>query len=263
MTPAPAEPHPAALPETSVSSKTWWSRGRWLGWVVLVFAAHVALLFIFGTRKPVTPRAPADVPTFTLADRSSEWLALNDPTLFARPHPRDFSPAAGSQTLLTNQPSFRWPEEQCWLLAPTGELGMVFDQFMQTNRFTGYELRLKPPAAFDVPAIPVAPGFAPTSTLRVAGALAPRPLLNPVIPPSIPYADVLNPSIVQVVVDPAGNVVSTTLLPPGSGLDDADQRALELARALRFAPAAGLTLGRVIFNWHIVPPPATNAAPLP
>ena len=41
--------------------------------------------------------------------------------------------------------------------------------------------------------------------------------------------------------------------------DQADQRALELARAARFAPSSRLTIGRMIFNWHTVPPPDTNA----
>jgi hypothetical protein len=70
---------------------------------------------------------------------------------------------------------------------------------------------------------------------------------------------VIAPSKIQVLVDAAGNVVSTVLLPPDNGYAAADyyaaadQRALELARALRFAPSTNLTLGRVIFNWHIVP----------
>ncbi len=72
------------------------------------------------------------------------------------------------------------------------------------------------------------------------------------------------PSKVQVLVDTAGNVVSTVLLPPDSGFaaadqyDQADQRALELARALRFTPSPRLTVGRLIFNWHTVPVTTTN-----
>ena len=58
-------------------------------------------------------------------------------------------------------------------------------------------------------------------------------------------------------------VVSVVLLPPGSGWDDADQRALELARAARFAPAPRLTIGRLVFHWHTVPLPGTNAPASP
>ncbi|HEY4952387.1 MAG TPA: hypothetical protein VII71_03270, partial [Verrucomicrobiae bacterium] len=41
--------------------------------------------------------------------------------------------------------------------------------------------------------------------------------------------------------------------------DAADQRALVLARTVRFAPSTHLTFGRLIFNWHTVPVSATNA----
>lgn len=84
------------------------------------------------------------------------------------------------------------------------------------------------------------------------------------------------PSVVQVLVDAAGNVVSTVLLPsenfiePSTPVDidagkRADARALELARAVRFAPlapgagglagnpATHLTIGRLIFYWQTEP----------
>ncbi len=67
----------------------------------------------------------------------------------------------------------------------------------------------------------------------------------------------------QVLVNAAGEVVSVVLLPSNNSGEvrdaDADQRALELARAARFAPGSGLTLGQLIFNWCTVLPPATNA----
>ena len=78
-------------------------------------------------------------------------------------------------------------------------------------------------------------------------------------------ADVIAPSRVQVLVDAIGDVVSAVLLPPddseaaASHYDAADQRALELARAMRFAPSSCLTVGRMFFYWHTVPPPATNS----
>jgi len=94
--------------------------------------------------------------------------------------------------------------------------------------------------------------------------LAPRLARNPVPVPSLPYNDVIAPSRVQVLVDAAGNVGSAVLLPPDNPLesaghyDAADRRALELARAARFAPAPSLTFGRLIFNWHTVPIASTN-----
>jgi hypothetical protein len=117
--------------------------------------------------------------------------------------------------------------------------------------------------------LPIEPALAQNSTLRVEGELAQRQLPSQINLTNWPYANVIAPSKVQVLVDAAGNVVSTVLLPPDSGFtaadqyEKADQRALELARAARFAPSSHLTVGRMIFNWHTVPPPATNAPVTP
>ena len=136
---------------------------------------------------------------------------------------------------------------------------------METNRFATLKFELKPPPRFTVPVVPLEPKFAETSTLRIEGDLARRPLLTPMKLPSWPYADVIAPSKVQVLVNAAGEVVSAVLLPSDNSGEvhdaDADQRALELARAARFAPASDLTIGKLIFNWCTVPPPATNAPP--
>ena len=141
---------------------------------------------------------------------------------------------------------------------------MVFNEFMQTNRFPGLELELKPPLKLSSPGLPMEPVLAQTSALVVEGDIAQRPLLNPVKLPSLPYHDVIAPSQVQVWVDPAGNVISTVLLPADNALEaaghyaEADRRALDLARAARFAPGPRLTLGRLVFNWHTVPMTGTN-----
>jgi hypothetical protein len=260
MNTASAEPHPTGLA---------WTRGRWLTLIALVFAAHVALLFVFGGRKQIVPRAVTNVPTLKLADNSSELLALTDPTLFALPHQRDFASAVWLQTAALKQPSFRWTEPPRWLPLSADELGLAFNQFMQTNRFASFELQLKPSLKLSAPGLPIEPALAQNSTLRVEGELAQRQLPSPINLTNWPYANVIAPSKVQVLVDAAGNIVSTVLLPPDSGFaaadqyDKADQRALELARAARFAPSSRLTVGRMIFNWHTVPPPATNAPVIP
>jgi hypothetical protein len=265
MNAASAEPHPTELLETKPPDGGSWTRSRWLTFVVLVFTAHVLLLFVFGGRKQVVPRAVANVPMLNLADNSSQWLALNDPTLFALPHQKDFASAGWLPVPVTNSPPFRWPESPRWLPLSTNELGLAFSQFMQTNRFADLELQLKPPVKLSAPALPVESALAQTSALQIQDDLAQRRLLQPINPSAWPYANVIAPSQVQVLVNEAGDVVSAVLLPPGSGFttadqyDPADQRALELARAARFAPSSRLTIGRMIFNWHTVPPPATNS----
>lgn len=233
--------------------------------IALVCAAHVGLLFMFGARKQIVPRPVTEVPTLKLAGRSDELVALDDPALFALPHSEDFVTAMWSQAPVVKQPSFRWTEAPRWLPLSANELMAVFNRFMQTNYFAGVALQLKPPVRLSTPAPPIGPALAQTSTMRVEGDLAQRRLLTPISLPSWPYADVVAPSKVQLLVDEAGNVVSAVLLPSDTNLealshyDAADQRALELTRALRFSPAPRLTIGQLIFTWHTVPPPATNS----
>jgi hypothetical protein len=243
-----------------------WTRGRWLTWIALIFAAHAALVFAFGGRKPIVPHAVKDAPVLNLAAAADERLALNDPTLFALPHRKDFASASRKQ-MPVEQPSFHWTEPPGWLPLSAEQLGAVFNEFMQTNGFPGLELQLKPPLKLSTPELPITPVLAQNSTLLIEGDLAQRPLLNPVNVPSLPYHDVIAPSKVQVLVDPVGNVISTVLLPSDNPLEaaghyaDADRRALELARAARFAPGPRLALGRLIFNWHTVPMTNTNEPP--
>jgi hypothetical protein len=111
------------------------------------------------------------------------------------------------------------------------------------------------------------------STLRLGGALAQR---QPISPPQLKawrHEDVLTNTVVHVVVDGRGQTISSVLLPPGSGSREADQYALEQARAARFEsiepsgprsppnPTPQLTSGEMIFQWHTLPMPATNAPP--
>jgi TonB family protein len=269
MNAASAEPHPAGLagkppaapeipPGPEPPGVGSWTRSRWLMLIVLVFAAHVALLYVFGGRKQIVPRAVTNVPVLKLARQSSELLALNDPTLFALPHSGDFEEAIRMPTSVLKQPLFRWTEPSGELALSAQELGTVFNEFMQTNRFAEFELQLKPPFKLSPVELPAKPLPAQNSTWRIEGELAKRQLPSQINLTNWPYADVLPPSVVQAVVDAAGKVVSTVLLSP-SGYDAADQRALEIARALRFAPSSHLTVGRMVFNWRTVPPPATNA----
>jgi hypothetical protein len=263
MNAASAELHPVGLGETKPPGGGSWTRSRWLTVIALVFAAHVLLLFTFGGRKQIVPRAVTNVPSLNLADNSSEWLALNDPTLFALPHQKDFASAIWLPAPAVNPPPFRWTEPPRWLPLAADELGLIFSQFMQTNRFAGIELQLKSPAKLSAPVLPMESALAQTSTMQIQDGLAQRRLLTPINLPDWPYANVIAPSQVQVLVNEAGDVVSAVLLPPGGyaptdQYDDADKRALELARTAHFAPSSRLTVGRMIFNWHTVPVTNTN-----
>jgi hypothetical protein len=244
-----------------------WSRRRWLTLIALVFAAQVGFIFALGERHFAPPRAVANVPQLTLADSSSELLALDDPTLFVLPHENDFASAVRWQTLVAPQPSFRWIEPPGELPLAAESLGAMFGRFMQTNQFAQSPPDFKPPAKLSEPVLPLQPVFANASTLQIEGDLAQRRLLNEteIHLPSLTFNDVLAPSRVQALVDTEGNVVYAVLLPSENPVetlgrtDKGDTNALAFARSLRFAPAPRLTVGQLIFNWRTVPSPATNA----
>jgi hypothetical protein len=260
----PTQAAPEAPPRREPPGKGW-PLNRWLILIALVCAAHVGLLVMFGARKQIVPRPVTEAPTLKLAGGSDGLLALNDPTLFALPHSGDFVTAMWSQAPVVRRPSFRWTEAPRWLPLSADGLMTVFDRFMQTNLVTSLPLQLKPPVKLSTPSQPIGPALAQVSTMRVEGDLTQRRLLTLISLPSWPYADVIAPSRVQLLVDEAGNVVSAVLLPSNNNLealshyDAADQRALEFARAARFAPAPLLTIGQLIFTWHTVPLPATNS----
>jgi len=242
-----------------------WTARRWWTIVAMVFTLHVALVMALGARKIPPARPVSSVPSLQLAAANDEFIALNNPTLFALPQTNDFGAAIRRLTPAFAQPSFRWTEPPRWLPLAAEPLGRDFDRYMRTNPPAVWPLDFKPAPEFNDPEIPSLSALTQASTLHLRGELARRPLLRPLTLTNWPAADVIAPSKVQVLVGASGRVVSAVLLPPDSGLEsavrdeDADQAALNLARAAQFAPASRVTVGQMIFNWQAVPRPATNA----
>lgn len=234
-----------------------WTRGRWLMVIALIFFVHVSLICMFGARQEPVPRTVAHVPTLTLTKATDELVALTDPTVFALPNQHDFASAVWLKKYEAPLPSFTWTEDPHWLPLSPDRLGMVLIRFTQTNQLPGYPLDFKPPPRLAAPAALVETTLPQVSTLRLEGDLARRPLLDQIFVPSPACNDVIAPTVIQALVDAAGHIVSTVVL-TSSGLDSADQRALELARAARFFPAAEPTMGRIVFIWHTVPAPVIN-----
>jgi hypothetical protein len=258
MNAAPIEPRP-------------WRRPRWAMLIAVVFAAHLGLVFGLGDRSPMVVRQLSAVPVLRLATGPDEWLSLSDPTLFTLPHRKGFAGAAWLQIPPVPFHAFEWTEPPRWLAMPVDQPGAQLARLLETNGFASFQLELNPAPELTVPELEPEPALAARSELRLEGGLAQRRLLNVMELPSLPGSDLLTNSVVQVLADRAGDTVSVTLLPPGSGSKEADQRALELAKAARFEPlprdgaggsanpAAGLSWGRMIFQWHTVPLAETNA----
>ena len=246
-----------------------WPLRRWGLTVVAVFAGQLGLIFWLSDRTPIHARPAAGGPMLRLAERSSnEVLKLEDPTLFALPHRQGFAGQAWLTPTWTTNRSYSCPDEPTWLQLDSSELGAAFNRFVATNRLDALLVFAPPEPALAFPEF--APGaVAPrSSVLKIAGDLAERKLLSPVVLSSWPHPDLLTNSVVQLVADPEGRPVSLTLL-SSSGSPKADQQALDLARNARFNPvehgpkagasAQGLSWGQLVFEWNTLPMPPTNA----
>lgn len=254
-----------------------WTWMYWLTAIAIVFAGHIALLYVFGLHKPAAPPPVKNVPSLALAAESSgDWLSLNNATLFAQPDRNGFAGPMWAVPSLPYHPQ-QWNDLPNFLLLPAGELGSTFHNFVQTNHFAGVHFEFNQPPPLAVQVLPVQLPLKRTSTLQIQGEIAKRPLLKAISFPTWHFADVIAPSIVQVLVDAAGRVVSAVLLPPENvsqasvvQYPEADKTAVELARAAHFAPLKSadasvasnplsqLTVGRLIFNWQTVPMISTN-----
>ena len=229
-----------------------WSRRKFYSVIFLALLAHLALIFIFGAKKSVAPRVVGFVPQLQIANAANELIALGDPTLFVLPHANDFASVAWLRPPVITPPSFIYTEPPRFLPLPVEKLGATFGAFMQTNRFAEFQFNFKPEPPLAGADLVFESPLPQQSTLRVAGELVSRPLLNQISVPSLPVNDVLRSTRVQVLVDASGNVVSAVLL-ESSENNGADQTALQLARTARFAPAEQLAFGQLIFHWHTIP----------
>lgn len=263
----PAGPKPLGegwLPGPKPPSEGW-SRKKFLLILGFVFGFHVALIVLFGTKKQMVPRPATNVPHLQLANSANELIALSDPTLFARPNAHDLVTAFWRHVPPVSQPNFDQSEEPPRYLPPApGNFGTVFRNFMQNTRPEEFPPSFKPEPQLTAPDVAFDVTMPQATTLQISGELARRRLLNSVELPSLPRNEVIPPSKIQAQVDATGNVRSAVVLKDiaNNGTDnDADQKALQIARQLRFAPAQGLMFGEITFTWHTVPLTSTNAAP--
>ncbi len=252
-----------------------WTLGRRTFYVALIFAGQLGLIFWLSDSSPLRPRPLKTPPALVLAiGASPEFLALNDPTLFALPHQQGFSGAAWLAKPVFQPRPADSSEPTNWLSLVVAQLGETFSEFMQTNHplpARALAAPLPEPTWTQASRMAVAPAL---STLQITGALANRRLLSPLALNSQTNATLLTNSVIQLVVDAQGRPLSATLLGPGSGLPAADKDALRMAQTAQFEPLvrngpeadtnslASLTWGKMIFEWRTVPP-AVGAEPTP
>jgi hypothetical protein len=261
MTSAPAEPQP-------------WPLRRWGALIALIFGVQLGLIFWLSSAAPIRQAPAAAGLSLNLAGPDfAELRALNDPTLFALPHPQGFSGPVWLTMPARTFHSYEWSAPTNRLLLALDQLGTVFSRLVEASDFTAPQLPVQPPAAPTLPDLPPQTLLTGDSTQQLEGGLAQRRLLAPPELKSWPNPDVLTSSVVQVFVDDEGRLVSPPTLLSRSGSDEADADALKQARAARFepvnrepvegvpSPMVHLTWGRMIFRWHTIPaPPASTPA---
>ncbi|MEN9573712.1 MAG: hypothetical protein RL514_1567 [Verrucomicrobiota bacterium] len=252
-----------------------WSGRRWTFVIVALGTLQLGAVWLLSARSRPPQRQPqvefaARWLTAPTAMRAVDQLLLNDPTHLAAVNPRSFSGA----WLRPAPPAYRpaeWREAERSFAQPTQTLGTAFQQVLPTGPATLFEPARKPATA-PAAAVVAQPALRSASRLLVEGPLRDRPLLQAPALPSWPHTDVLADTRVQVSVSTEG-LVQPPHLAPADRVNDpaqraaqrtADQHALELARALRFAPAAKAPSARaatpsegvLVFQWHTLAPPA-------
>jgi hypothetical protein len=252
-----------------------WTRRRWAGTIAGVFVLQliaVSVLVRSVSPPPARPGFATRVHMVSPDDANELFGAasgLIDPALFALPSLHGFSGSAwlrypSVEPNLANQTLA--PE---WLqLSPT-TLGRELARYLASNSITPTLLVEEPLP----PVLPYETSFsgepvAPMSRLQVTGALAQRPLLDPIDLPSWPHADLVSNTVVRAAVDAAGFTFSGAIL-SGSGVAAADEYALRFIERARFKPQTDrnrkirrddLTWGTFVFLWHTLPATVTNAA---
>jgi hypothetical protein len=253
-----------------------WNARRWVYTIALVFLAQVGIIWLLGERPKDPPARLAFQTAIYLAvdPWAEQQLAglptMRDPTLFVLPSRHGFSGAAWLTFAPQQYQLTDWTEPPRWLELNQEQLGRTFFQFVATNvtpplRIADKAMPRSIVTELSIPNLPV-----PTqSELRVEGDLARRRLLTSAELPSWPHSELLTNTVVQAVVDSQGHTFSKVLL-ASCGSKEADQFALKLVAGARFAPirtekpaqnsAGQLAWGRIIFQWHTLPPSAANAS---
>jgi hypothetical protein len=265
--------HSAGHGPTVCPAKGWPLR-RIVILTILVFGVQAALVIILGEKKSPPIRPTINAQHFQLADDSGGLVALDDPTLFALPHTNNFGASRWLGPPGIVSPSFAFTEPLKELPLDSASLAMSLRVFLATNDTSVTLPTFKPESQLAEPRPIVTAALNGKTTMQIHGELAGRPLMpQPDLPwltnlPSLTNSDWVDHTHVQVVVNAAGDVISTVTIPPSSlvavPVDTGGNRQAEaLARKLRFAASGTpMMFGQIIFNWHTVVTNAPSIAPL-
>ncbi len=257
-----------ALPASATPA---WSRHRWTGTVLALLAAQISLIFWLSDRTPAPRYARANPPAADLllevppTSGFAQELGALDPTLFALPHPQNFSGAAWSSLKALPQPPNYWVDNSDLRPLPLAlqTAGASWPQQLATIAF---------PSVADKPVRRWLETLVTEEPLRtgsvayIEGALSARPVVYMPAWPIWPWREpASNSTLVQIWVDPQGLVQQAGLWDE-SGMPEADQQAVRLARQIRFKAIAdsenqSLAWGQLVVRWGTTPLPAAAKTP--
>jgi hypothetical protein len=246
-----------------------WTRRRFLGVAAILFVLQAALIILFGSKEIRSARATTFSTQFRALPGSineEELLRLffaTDPAVFSWPTSHGFSGRAWMDAPPVEFQSASQLEPPRWLPLDTMSLGSGFIAANRALFATPFSV-----ARLNVPGIEPLPVFLPVenvstqSVFQIDGPLNARLLDAPLALRSWPSAQLLTNTVVQIAVNPSGDVLAARLV-ARCGSADADADALSKARALRFRPgaSAGTTWARAIFQWQTTAPATAAKTP--
>lgn len=240
-------------------------RSRWIWGFVFLFLAHAALVFWLGDRSRPRPFGASPEPFIYIAgDERAQREVIGrmrvlDPTVFALPTAIGFSGKAWLNFTRQAESASRWSEPAEPLPMRANDVGDTLSAFVITNRPSDRplldNLRTFSPTELDLPSDPIAT----RSSFKIRGPLAARKLIAMAALPSVPQADLLTNSIIDILVNGDG-IVESTLLVGECGIKSLDEKALAAVGMLRFEPlsvpgrereVSPPVRGRVVLTWHV------------
>ena len=236
-----------------------WSRRKWLYVAGAVLLGQALLITILGQRRITSPAPVTFSMDIRVPSRDDTVNMLPDPAAFALPNWNCFSREGW---LAFEHPAFKptdWTEPPQWLPLQTSDLGNSLNNFLLSNTIPPLLI-----ANMTVPSSPVPQSLGVevpvqnVSELLIEGGLAGWTIATAVELPSWRHADLLTNTVVRTVVNRSGQAVATALI-AGSGLVEADEYAVRLAKTNRLAPGAVRRVqaeyisGNLVFRWHTQP----------
>lgn len=242
-----------------------WDRSRILVATLLLSVAQ-GVLFVSVARWPRLPDPrPGESFSVRVTLQPSDiqgadgWSA--DPRQFSSSHHDGIASGNPIDRSTREYPLFRWESSPRWL--------GVSPEVLWRPGTGGTSVKAHPLGTEVAGPIPAASTRPPVlkgeTSVSIRGDLTPLRLEDSPPPPQSQVDDILPPTVIEVVVGPAGDVVRARLA-TGSGNPDADRAALSWVRGLRFATASGATgsgakdlassrTGDLVVHWNTRPAP--------